>query len=79
VDRLRGAPRLLVERRRSALDHTGARLQALSPLATLNRGYAIVRAHGEAMREAAAVSPGERLEIELARGGIGARVEDVRT
>ena len=78
-DRLRRAPRLLVERRRSALDHTGARLQALSPLATLNRGYAIVRAHGEALREAAAVSPGERLEIELARGGIGARVEDVRT
>ena len=78
-DRLRRAPRLLVERRRSALDHTGARLQALSPLATLNRGYAIVRAHGEAMREAAAVSPGERLEIELARGGIGARVEDVST
>lgn len=76
-DRLRRAPRLLVERRRSALDHTGARLQALSPLATLNRGYAIVRAHGEALREAAAVSPGERLEIELARGGIGARVEDV--
>jgi len=78
-DRLRRAPRLLVERRRSALDHTGARLQALSPLATLNRGYAIVRAHGEALREAAAVSPGERLEIELARGGIEARVEDVRT
>lgn len=77
-DRLRRAPRLLVERRRSALDHTGARLQALSPLATLNRGYAIVRAHGEALREATAASPGERLEIELARGGIGARVEDVR-
>ena len=77
-DRLRRAPWLLVERRRSALDHTGARLQALSPLATLSRGYAIVRAHGEALRAATAVSPGERLEIELARGGIGARVEDVQ-
>jgi exodeoxyribonuclease VII large subunit len=77
-DRLRGAPRLLLERRRSALDHTGARLQALSPLATLNRGYAIVRARGAALRDAAATSPGDRLDIELASGGIGARVEDVR-
>jgi len=78
-DRLRRAPRLLVERRRSALDHTGARLQALSPLATLNRGYAIVRAHGGVLREAAMVARGDRLEIELAHGGIKARVEDVHT
>jgi exodeoxyribonuclease VII large subunit len=77
-DRLRGAPRLLLERRRAALDHAGARLQALSPLATLGRGYAIVRAHGAAVREASAVSAGERLEIELAAGSLGARVEDVR-
>jgi exodeoxyribonuclease VII large subunit len=77
ADRLRAAPRLLVERRRAALDHAGARLQALSPLATLGRGYAIVRAGGAAVREAAAVSPGERLEIELAAGSLGARVEDV--
>src|SRR5262249_57456907 len=36
--RLREAPTLLLERRRAALDRTGARLQALSPLATLARG-----------------------------------------
>ena len=77
-DRLQGAPRLLLERRRAALDHTAARLNALSPLATLARGYAIVRAGGEAVREAASVSAGDRLEIELAAGGLGARVEDVR-
>ena len=78
VVRLRNAPRLLLERRRAALDHTGARLQALSPRATLDRGYAIVRASGEALREAAAVAPGDSLEIELASGGLGARVEEVR-
>ncbi len=78
AERLRGAPRLVLERRRAALDHTGARLQALSPRATLDRGYAIVRARGQAVREAAAVTPGESLEIELASGGLGARVEDVR-
>jgi exodeoxyribonuclease VII large subunit len=77
-ERLQTAPRLLLERRRSALDHTGARLQALSPLATLGRGYAIVRAGADALRDAAAVTPGDRLEIELASGSLGASVEDVR-
>ena len=50
-----GAPRLLLERRRAALDRAGARLQTLSPLATLSRGYAIVRAGGDALRSAADV------------------------
>ncbi len=77
-ERLRVAPRLLLERRRSALDHTGARLHALSPLATLDRGYAIVRAGAVALRDASVVAPGDRLEIELASGELGARVEDVR-
>ena len=78
ADRLRHAPRLLLERRRATLDHTGARLQALSPRATLGRGYAIVRAGGEALREAATVTPGDSLEIELASGELGARVEEIR-
>jgi len=37
-----------------------------------------VRAHGAAVREASAVSAGERLEIQLAAGALGARVEEVR-
>ena len=77
-ERLRAAPRLLLERRRAALDHTGARLQALSPLATLNRGYAIVRAGGDALRNAAEVRKGDHVDIQLAAGAVGAVVEDVR-
>lgn len=77
-ERLRSAPRLLLERRRSALDHTGARLKALSPLATLDRGYAIVRAGAVALRDASMVSQGDRLEIELASGALGATVDEVR-
>jgi exodeoxyribonuclease VII large subunit len=77
-DRLRSSPRLLLERRRATVDHAGARLQALSPLATLARGYAIVRAHGAAVRAAAAVSPGDLVDVELASGALGARIEDVR-
>ncbi len=77
AERLRAAPRLLLERRRSALDRSGDRLQTLSPLATLARGYAVVRAGGVALREAATVSTGERVEIELAKGGLAATVDEV--
>jgi exodeoxyribonuclease VII large subunit len=76
--RLRAASRLAIERHRTSLDHLGARLQSLSPHATLARGYAIVRAGGTALREAAAVSVGQELDVELASGSLGARVEDVR-
>jgi exodeoxyribonuclease VII large subunit len=78
AERLRASPRLVLERRRTGLDHLGARLQGLSPLATLARGYAIVRSGGEALRDAAGVSPGDRVEVELASGSLGATVEDVR-
>jgi exodeoxyribonuclease VII large subunit len=77
-DRLRAAPRLLLERRRSALDRSGARLQTLSPLATLGRGYAIVRVGGDALRSSADVALGDALDVQLASGSLGARVEDVR-
>jgi exodeoxyribonuclease VII large subunit len=76
-ERLQIAPRLLLERRRAALDHTGARLQTLSPLATLGRGYAIVRSDAEAVRDAATLTPGDELDIQLASGSVDARVEDV--
>ena len=77
-ERLRSAPRLLLERRRAHLDRAAARLQALSPRATLERGYAIVRADGAALRDAAAVGVGAALDVELASGSLGARVEEVR-
>jgi exodeoxyribonuclease VII large subunit len=77
-ERLRRAPLLLVERRRATLDRTGARLRALSPRATLARGYAIVRAGEEIVRSAARLAPGQQLDVELAEGGFGARVEETR-
>ncbi|HEX6725131.1 MAG TPA: exodeoxyribonuclease VII large subunit, partial [Gaiella sp.] len=60
------------------LDRSAARLQALSPRATLARGYAIVRAGDAVVRDAGTVAAGGLVEIELARGGLGARVEEVR-
>jgi exodeoxyribonuclease VII large subunit len=70
--------RTTVERRRASVERAGARLAALSPRATLERGYAIVRAEDEVVRDTAALAAGVRVEVELARGAFGARVEDVR-
>jgi exodeoxyribonuclease VII large subunit len=78
AERLRSEPLRLVERRRAALDTVAGRLRALSPSATIARGYAVVRAGGVIVRNAGSVAPGERIEVELAQGGLGARVEDVR-
>jgi exodeoxyribonuclease VII large subunit len=74
-DRLRRAPALAVERKRARLEHAAGRLRALSPRATLQRGYAIVRAGDEIVRSAATVSTGESIDVEVADGRFGARVE----
>jgi exodeoxyribonuclease VII large subunit len=77
-DRLRRGPALLVERRRSTLERAAGQLAALSPRATLSRGYAIVRAGDSVLRDTERLAQGDRVDVELAEGGFGARVEDVR-
>jgi exodeoxyribonuclease VII large subunit len=74
-ERLRRAPALLVERRRAALAQTAGRLRALSPRATLDRGYAIVRRDGILVRSATVVAAGDTIAVEVADGRFGARVE----
>jgi exodeoxyribonuclease VII large subunit len=76
-ERLRIAPAGLFERRRAGIDHLGVRLQALSPRATLARGYAIVRADGAALRDAATVAVGHAIDVELAAGNLAATVDEV--
>ena len=74
-ERLRRAPALAVERKRARLEHSAGRLRALSPRATLQRGYAIVRSGDEIVRSTAAVATGEAIDVEVADGRFGARVE----
>ena len=74
-DRLRRAPSLAVERKRARLEHAAGRLRTLSPRSTLERGYAIVRTRGEILRSVGAVGTGDRLDVEVADGRIGAKVE----
>lgn len=58
------------------LDHTRARIVALSPAATLARGYAVITSEtGDVVRQPAAVAEGQRLHIRLAGGSLDARAE----
>lgn len=72
-ERLRRAPALAVERKRASLEHAAGRLRALSPRATLGRGYAIVRA-GDAIVRTPPPS-GAHVDVQVAEGAFGARVE----
>jgi exodeoxyribonuclease VII large subunit len=77
-ERLRLAPALAVERKRAGLDKSAAKLAALSPVQTLQRGYAIVRTDsGDVVASTNDVTEDSRVDVTLADGGFGARVEDV--
>jgi exodeoxyribonuclease VII large subunit len=77
-NRLQRAPLLLVERKRARLEGTYGRLRALSPRATLERGYAIVREGDRIVRAAGEVDAGSRVDVELGAGGFAATVEETR-
>jgi exodeoxyribonuclease VII large subunit len=65
-----------VLRSRSQLDRLAARLEALSPLAILDRGYALIfDAKGELLKDAAKTKTGDQISARLGRGSIRAKVE----
>ncbi|MFI5231703.1 MAG: exodeoxyribonuclease VII large subunit [Gemmatimonadales bacterium] len=67
-----------VERRRSGLQELAARLETLSPLATLARGYAVALGEaGGALPSAALFRPGMPFAIELRDGRVHATADDV--
>jgi exodeoxyribonuclease VII large subunit len=69
----------LVERKRGRVEALGGRLHALSPLATLARGYAVARGEdGAALTRAARFSSGGRFELLMHDGVVGARADAVR-
>jgi exodeoxyribonuclease VII large subunit len=72
-ERLRRAPTLALERRTARLAAVHGRLLALSPRATLERGYAIVHAGESIVREPPPA--GTDLAVDVAGGRFGARSE----
>ncbi|MFZ1916326.1 MAG: exodeoxyribonuclease VII large subunit [Terriglobales bacterium] len=60
---------------RAALDRRTASLEALSPVAILNRGYALVfDAEGQLIKDAERLAVGDEVSARLARGKVRARV-----
>ncbi len=75
--RLRGSWRQQLTTRQTRLGGLARALQAVSPLATLGRGYAIVRdANGRVLRNAADTAAGETIEAQLAQGKLRAQVTE---
>jgi len=77
-ERLRTAPALAVERKRAVLETTAGKLRVLSPLQTLERGYAIVRTDSHVVTDASSLAVGGAVDVRVARGSFDARVEEVR-
>jgi exodeoxyribonuclease VII large subunit len=67
-----------VERRRARISALGGRLDALSPLATLSRGYAVARGlDGRALTSIQAFRDDMPFNVVLRDGRVGARVTKV--
>jgi len=78
-DRARRGVRHTLDRGGVDVEHIRARVRALSPAATLERGYAVVQRHdGSVVRRPDDVSHGERLRIRLADGELSATVDGGR-
>ena len=61
---------------KSRLDQLAGQIEALSPLAILERGYALVfDSSGKLLKDAARVQAGDEISARLARGGLTATVK----
>jgi exodeoxyribonuclease VII large subunit len=75
VARARRTAEMLIDREDQSLQHQLARVRALSPAATLARGYAVVQQQdGTVLRDAGEVTGGDRLAVRLAEGRLEVEV-----
>ncbi|WP_435017408.1 exodeoxyribonuclease VII large subunit [Tundrisphaera sp. TA3] len=79
-ERLDRALRRQVDDRRHQLARLAGKLESLSPVAVLARGYSLTFRDGDPapIRDARSVSPGDLLLSRLALGTVASRVEEVR-
>jgi exodeoxyribonuclease VII large subunit len=76
--RLASAGQRLLDGRRRAFAGLLGKLDALSPLAVLERGYSLTRTpEGHVITEAAEVKPGDEVRVRLLRGELQCRVQSV--
>ncbi len=72
--RLRSASGRIISRRMDRLDSLARLMEALSPAATLQRGYSITRVDGRAVTDSSAIVPGTTLVTTLASGKVTSTV-----
>ena len=74
--RLNNVAQIRLQHAKALLNQYEARLQALSPLNILERGYAIVfDAQGKPVKDPADVNSGQRITTRVARGSIKSTVD----
>lgn len=79
-ERLQASLSRQLETRNQRLESAARTLNAVSPLATLGRGYAIVSSdHQTVVRDPATLFPGDRIRAKLAKGTVDATVSSVNT
>jgi exodeoxyribonuclease VII large subunit len=79
AERLRFALGVRVRHARAGLEQGASKLDVLSPLACLARGYSIVRrddAHGPLVRDAATLVAGDTVALLFSRGRARARIDE---
>jgi len=80
VARFERAASQMLSPRWNRLNRAAARLEALSPLAVLSRGYAIVyAADGTVLRAASETAAGQMIRARLSQGSLEAQVTDTKT
>jgi exodeoxyribonuclease VII large subunit len=75
--RLRGPIERRLERARAQCEQLAGKLESLSPLGVLRRGYSLTLAEGRIVKDAELLSPGQMLETRLAQGKVFSRLERV--
>ncbi len=64
--------------RRARVDGLSSRLQALSPLAVLQRGYAVLRGpDGRILQSVSQVNPGDIVDAHIQDGNLTAQVQKI--
>ena len=79
VHALAAAARTLLLQRRASVERLTAKLEELSPMKILDRGYALVfDASGTLIKDASRLQPGDVITAKVARGTIEAEVKKTR-
>ncbi|MDH5526081.1 MAG: exodeoxyribonuclease VII large subunit [Nitrospirota bacterium] len=76
--RLRGAMEHTLERARTRVDRNAGRLDALSPLKVLGRGYAVATRNGQVLTDALEAAPGDAITVRLRKGELDCAVTGTR-